>query len=66
VPKHPTHAQRTDANRHGDASAVADAARLLFDSHEARGRQRCKRTGLLVPTEHLGWRRADDRSICER
>src|SRR6185369_13764101 len=36
VPKRPTHPQGTDANRHGDASAVADAARLLFDPHEAR------------------------------
>ena len=65
VTHRPADARPTDADRHGDASPVANAALLLLDACQRRGRQRRERSGLFVPAEDVGRWCVDDRGIRE-
>src|SRR5689334_5443320 len=66
VTHRPSKPRATEADRHGDATVVANAAFLLFDSYQCGWRQCRERPGLFVPAEEIGCGYADDRGIRKR
>src|SRR6478672_11211303 len=65
VAHRPADARPTEADPDRDLAVVANAAFLLFNAHQCRGRQCGERARLLVPAEDIGHWCTDDRGIAE-